>query len=89
MFSVFLGSFAFAIATLLNIRLPSESREAGRVPGMSISVLVVLLVVCLVALVFFVHRVTTSMRVESILRRVREFGPRFAGRRVEAHDDSP
>ena len=71
-FSMFLGSFTFAIATLLNIRLPSENRELGRVPGVSIAVLVVLLVGCLVALVFFVYRVTTSMRVESILRRVRD-----------------
>jgi uncharacterized membrane protein len=71
-FSLFLGSFAFAIATLLNIRLPGEDEDLGRVPGISISVLVALLVLSLAALVFFIHRVTTSMRVEAILRRVRD-----------------
>lgn len=71
-FSLFLGSFAFAIATLLNIRLPGQDQDVGRVPGVSVSVLVALLVACLVGLVVFVHRVTTSMRVESILRRVRD-----------------
>lgn len=71
-FSIFLGTFAFAISTLLNIRLPNETGTTGRVPGISIALLVVLLVACLVALVLFVHRITTSMRVESILRRVRD-----------------
>lgn len=71
-FSLFLGTLAFSISTLLNIRLPSEDRLLGRVPGVSVAVLVVLVVGCLVALVFFVHRVTTSMRVEAILRRVRD-----------------
>lgn len=71
-FSLFLGSFAFAIATLLNIRLPGEDEDLGQVPGISISVLVAALVASLAALVFFIHRVTTSMRVESILRRVRD-----------------
>lgn len=71
-FSLFLGSFAFAIATLLNIRLPGEDEDLGEVPGISISVLVALLVLSLAALVFFIHRVTTSMRVEGILGRVRD-----------------
>lgn len=71
-FSLFLGTFAFSIATLLNIRLPSEDADVGMVPGIAISLLVVLTVACLGALVFFVHRVTTSMRVEAILRRVRD-----------------
>lgn len=71
-FSLFLGSLTFAIATLLNIRFPGEDDDLARVPGISISVLVALLVACLAALVFFIHRVTTSMRVEAILRRVRD-----------------
>lgn len=71
-FSLFLGSFAFAISTLLNIRLPAEDATFGRVPGVSVSVMVALLVACLVGLVVFVHRVTTSMRVETILQRVRD-----------------
>ncbi len=72
-FSLFLGTFAFAIATLLNIRLPSDDPvSAGRVPSIAVAVLVALLVACLVALVLFVHRVTSSMQVESILQRVRD-----------------
>lgn len=70
--SLFLGTFAFAIATLLNIRLPGPEDEFGQVPNVAIAVLVALLVCSLGALVFFVHRVTTFMRVESILRRVRD-----------------
>jgi uncharacterized membrane protein len=89
-FSIFLGSFAFAIATLLNIRLPSESQELGQVPGVSISVLVGLLVASLVALVFFVHRVTTSMRIESILSRMRDRTVEAVEqRRPGGHDDDP
>lgn len=86
-FSLFLGSFAFAIATLLNIRLPSDSGAIGRVPGVSIAVLVALLVACLVALVFFVHRVTTSMRVEAILRRVRDRSVDAVARRRDGDED--
>ena len=71
-YSLFLGTFAFAIATLLNIRLPGPEDEFGRVPNVAVAVLVVLLVCSLGALVFFVHRVTAFMRVESILRRVRD-----------------
>lgn len=89
-FSLFLGTFAFAISTLLNIRLPSEDETFGQVPGVSVSVLVVLLVACLVGLVVFVHRVTTSMRVESILRRVRDRTvDAVERRRTGDEDDDP
>lgn len=86
-FSVFLGSFAFSISTLLNIRLPSESGGVGSVPGISVSLMVVLMVACLVGLVFFVHRVTTSMRVESILRRVTDRSVDAVERRRQGDDD--
>ena len=89
-FSLFLGAFAFAIATLLNIRLPGEEETLGQVPGISISLLVALLVASLAALVFFIHRVTTSMRVESILRRVRDRAVEaIEQRRVGDADDDP
>ena len=93
-FSLFLGTFAFSIATLLNIRLPAEDAETGKVPGIAISILVVLVVLSLVALVFFVHRVTTSMRVESILQRVRNrtfdaIGTRDPADRSDTPDDLP
>lgn len=88
-FSLFFGSFAFAIAILLNIRLPGVEEEPGRVPRVAVSVLVVLLVACLVALIFFVHRVTTSMRVESILRRLSDRTVESIERRGNGgdHDD--
>lgn len=80
-FSLFLLTFAFSIATLLNIRLPSDEPGAvGEVPGVAISVLVALVVLCLAALVFFVYRVTQSIRVETLLLRVRD-------RTIEALDD--
>lgn len=89
-FSIFLGSFAFAISTLLSIRLPTEDETVGRVPGISVAVMVALLVASLVALVFFVHRVTTSMRVESILRRVLERAVDAVERRPSGDaDDDP
>lgn len=86
-FSVFLGSFAFAISTLLHIRLPAEDAVTGRVPGVSVSVMVGLVVASLVALVFFIHRVTTSMRVEAILRRVSDRTVRAVDRRRSGDDD--
>ncbi len=71
--SLFLLTFAFAVATLLNVRLDGPAGEAnGQVPGPAISLLVVLVVASLGGLVFFVHRVTESIRVESILKRVRD-----------------
>ncbi len=69
--SLFLLTFAFSVATLLNVRLAGEASE-GRVPGPAISILIVLVVASLGALVFFVYRVTESIRVESILKRVRD-----------------
>ncbi len=70
--SLFLGTFSFAIATLLSTRLPGESGESGAVPSIAISTLVVLAVLSLGALVFFIYRVTSSVRVEGILQRVRD-----------------
>ena len=69
--SLFLLTFAFAVATLLNVRLPAGD-GSGEVPGPAISVLILLIVACLGALVFFVFRVTQSIRVESILELVRD-----------------
>lgn len=72
-FSLFLLTFAFSIATLLNVRFPDDGAgSTGVVPGIAISVLVVLLISCLAALVFFVYRVTQSIRVETLLERVRD-----------------
>lgn len=89
-FSLFLGTIAFSISTLLNIRLPGEEGEPGTVPGVAIGVLVVLLAASLGALVFFVHRVTTSMRVESILRRVLDRTTEAVARRRDGdHRDRP
>lgn len=86
-FSLFLGTISFSIATLLNVRLPSEAHVAGRVPGVAVAVLVILLTVCLGALVFFVHRVTATMRVEAILRRVRDRTVDAAMRRRDGGDE--
>lgn len=69
--SLFLLTFAFAVATLLNVRL-SGGEGSGEVPGPAISLLILLVVACLGALVFFVFRVTQSIRVESILALVRD-----------------
>lgn len=69
--SVFLLTFAFAVATLLNVRLPG-GEDSGEVPGPAISLLIVLIIGCLGALVFFVFRVTQSIRVEAILELVRD-----------------
>ena len=71
--SLFLMTFAFSVATLLNVRLAGTGSDAdGEVPGLAISLLIVMIVGCLGALVFFVFRVTQSIRVESILELVRD-----------------
>ena len=71
--SLFMMTFAFSVATLLSVRLPGDADDAvGEVPGVAVSLLVVLIVGCLGALVFFVFRVTQSIRVESILKLVRD-----------------
>lgn len=92
-FSLFLGTFAFAVATLLNVRVGDDDAP-GLVPGIAISVLVVLVITSLAALVFFVHRVTQSMQVESILQRVRDrafeaIGTRAPEQPSDAGDDIP
>lgn len=91
--ALFLGTFACSIATLLNVRSGAEGR-ADEVPGIGISLLVVLVIVSLGGLVFFVYRLTESMQVESILRRVGDrtfaaLGTRGPDEPSEAADDIP
>lgn len=69
-FSLFLGTFSFSIAVLLNVR-PAIG-EDGTVPGLAVSVLVLLAVASLAGLIIFVYRVTQSIRAEFMLLKVRD-----------------
>ena len=68
---VFLATFAWAVAVLPTIRVAQQGQEEY-VPRLAVTLGTVLVALSLALLVFFIHRLTTSIRVESIMRTVRQ-----------------
>jgi uncharacterized membrane protein len=69
--SMFLGTFAYALAVLRTIRAAAD--EAGReelVPSLAVTVAVLLVIASVGALVFFINHITQAIRVETIVRDV-------------------
>ncbi len=64
--SLLLGTFSFALVTLLFITEPGESTP-GEVPELSMTVLVMLAILSLIGLVLFIHNLTQSLRIENII----------------------
>ena len=64
--SLLLGTFSFALVTLLFITDPGETTQ-GDVPEVSMTVLVMLAILSLIGLVLFIHNLTQSLRIENII----------------------
>ena len=67
--ATFLGTFAFSIVVLRTIRSGDE-QGASFVPQLAVTVALLLMLASLSALVYFIHHLTQSIRVEEIMRKV-------------------
>lgn len=64
---VFVGTFAHAMLALREVRSFSQQ---GSVPGVTIVVSYVLVLICIVVLVAYVHHIANSLKVDSIIQSV-------------------
>ncbi len=64
--ATFLSTFAFALVVLPSVRSPLEDRDRF-VPDLAVTMALLLAVASLVALVYFIHHVTRSIRVEAVM----------------------
>lgn len=69
--AVFLSTFIFSLLVLPSVRSAGED-VAPFVPELAVTVALVLATASVGALVFFIHHVTRSLRIEAITRRVRD-----------------
>lgn len=67
--STFLATFAFALVVLTSVRSPG-SPGGEFVPHVAVSVQLVLVFASIAALVYFIHHLTQSIRVEEVMRQV-------------------
>ncbi len=67
----YIATFVYALLILRHIRNP-EGGEAGFVPALSITVALLLTVVCLGLLIYFIHHITQLLQVAVILGRIHE-----------------
>jgi uncharacterized membrane protein len=65
----FIGTFTYALLVLRSVRAPLEQR-GGFVPAISVSVAIVLALVCVGLLIYFIHHGANSMRVSVVVDRV-------------------
>ena len=97
---VFIATYVFALLTLRTIRLPSETggseTSPGFVPEISMLVALALALLSVAVLVYFLHHVPNSIRInnvvagvgQTVLRQVGERYPRpHDGTSVEGHDE--
>jgi uncharacterized membrane protein len=66
---IFVATFAHAMVAMREVRGPSGDDE-GHVPGLAIVVAYVLIVVCIMVLVLYVHHIGQSLRVASLIDSV-------------------
>ncbi len=66
---VFLGTFAYAIVVLRNVR---SVAEGAFVPHLGVSGALLLALLCVATLVWFVHHVATGINVETVIELVHE-----------------
>lgn len=66
--AVFLATFAYAVAVLRMIRDGDQGAAETVVPSLAVTVGIVLTLMSLGMLVYFIHHITTTIRVEHILR---------------------
>lgn len=68
---IFLGTFVYALLGLRNVWGSSEGLEI-HVPSLSVWLSAVLVLLCVVTFIFYIHHVAQSIRAISILVRIRE-----------------
>jgi uncharacterized membrane protein len=68
--SMFLGTFAYALAVLRVIRAAEDPGREEVVPSLAVSIAVLLVLASVGALVFFIHHITQAIRIESLVRDV-------------------
>lgn len=66
---IFIGTFTYCLLLLRSVRLDSQER-AGFVPAVSVTVAVVLALASIGSLVFYIHRIASSIQVTTVLARV-------------------
>lgn len=66
---VFIATFTYALVVLRTVRSSQEGMEPF-VPSVSVSIAVVLALVSIGFLIFFIHHITASIRISTILQRV-------------------
>jgi uncharacterized membrane protein len=65
--AIFIGTFTYTLVVLRTIRQPNEG--PGFVPGVAVSLSVILLFVSVGALIYFIHHAARSMQASTILDR--------------------
>jgi len=66
--SVFLSTFVYSLVVLRTIRAGDEGERF--VPELAVTVSLVLVLASVAALVFFIHHITTEIRVDTLMQRV-------------------
>lgn len=97
---VFIATYVFALLTLRTIRLPSETRASeaspGFVPEISMLTALALALLSVAVLVYFLHHVPNSIRINNVVADIgqttlRQVGKRYPqphdGTSVEHHDE--
>ena len=77
---IFVGTFAFAMLAMRQVIIGSAG--PGQVPGLTVVVAFVLVVVSIAVLVLYVHHIGRSLRVSALIELVGEDTRRLAGRAV-------
>lgn len=68
--SIFLGTFAYCLVLLPNIRTGGQGQGVEVVPPTAFAILAVWTLASLAALVYFIHHIAQSIRIDTIMQRV-------------------
>jgi uncharacterized membrane protein len=85
--STFLATFAFALVALTSVR-SSESPGGEFVPHVAVTFQLVLAFASIAALVYFIHHLTQSIRVEQVMREVTQEALACIGRNCDGQPAS-
>src|SRR6478672_9836418 len=82
---IFVGTFAFAMLAMRQVLIGSSG--PGRVPGLTVVVAFVLVVVSIAVLVLYVHHIGRSLRVSALIELVGEDTRRLLDKQYPGHDE--
>jgi uncharacterized membrane protein len=85
---IFVGTFVHAILTQREVRL-GEGQDPGFVPGLSVIVAFLLVVVSIMVLVLYVHHIGRSLRVAALIELVGDETRRLIDRLYPSAGDAP